>query len=146
VRSPYLVDTHAMPSKRLVDPNLQQAKRELRAQSARLRRRVNADIHGMMREQTRLRSWRTWVRRFPLPAIAAAFGVGLAASMGIARVRAKERNIWQTFLSRWAVPRLMQWATSAITSGMLAEVLKVWTGSANPGAAARGPSAPSEQV
>jgi hypothetical protein len=133
-----------MPSKRLVDADLQQEKRELRAQSARLRRQFNTHVNGMIREQARLRSWRTWVRRFPLPALATAFGVGLAASVGITRTRAAERNLWQSLLSRWAVPRLMQWATSAITGGLLSEILRTWTGSAASAESASDASAPSD--
>ncbi len=116
-----------MASKRLVHAEVQQAKRELRAQSARLRRRINTDVHGMIREQARLRSWRTWVRRFPMPAMAAAFGVGLAAAMGLRRTKSTQRNVFESFVSSWAVPRLLRWATSAISSGLINELLKTWT-------------------
>lgn len=116
-----------MPSNRQSHAELQQAKRELRAQSARLRRGVNSHVHGLIREQARLRSWRTWVRRFPLPAVGIAFGIGLAAAVGLRRTKADKQNVFESFISSWAVPRLMRWATSAITSGLLTELLKTWS-------------------
>jgi hypothetical protein len=59
------------------------AKRELRLQIARARRRIDRRVWAMEREGRRLTSWRTYVRRYPTQALAAALGLGLAASAGL---------------------------------------------------------------
>ena len=59
------------------------AKRELRLRIGRLRRRIDRRVRRLEREGHRLVSWRTYVRRYPAQAMAAAVGVGLAASAGL---------------------------------------------------------------
>lgn len=57
-------------------------KRELRLEIGRLRRRIDRRVRSLEREGLRLVSWRTYVERYPGYAVAAAFGIGLAASAG----------------------------------------------------------------
>jgi hypothetical protein len=59
------------------------AKRQLRLRIGRLRRRIDRRVRRLQREGHRLVSWRTYVRRYPAQALAAAVGLGLAASAGL---------------------------------------------------------------
>jgi hypothetical protein len=70
-------------SSRVVDPQPEQRKRDLRLKIGRLRRRIDRHVRGSERELRRLASWQTYVRRFPGHAIVAAMGVGLALSSGL---------------------------------------------------------------
>jgi hypothetical protein len=79
----YKVASPAKP--RTVDVDERRAKRELRLHIARLRRRIDRRIWGLERERRRLTSWRTYVQRYPAQALAAAVGLGLAASAGLSR-------------------------------------------------------------
>jgi hypothetical protein len=59
-------------------------KRELRLKIGRMRRRIDARIRSTQAEGRQLASWRTYVSRYPAPAVLAAFGAGLAgATVGI---------------------------------------------------------------
>jgi ElaB/YqjD/DUF883 family membrane-anchored ribosome-binding protein len=63
----------------------QRARRELRLRIARQRRRIDRRVRGLEREGRRLASWRTYVRRYPAQALAAAAGLGLIVSAGLGR-------------------------------------------------------------
>lgn len=105
-----------MARQRLVDSDLAEAKRRLRSQTARLRRHVGDRLVAIERETSRLTSWRTYVRRFPLAAVAAAFGVGLAASAGISRTR------WSAWLARQMVAS----AAGAVRTALGSELAALW--------------------
>jgi len=61
------------------------AKRAVRLEIGRLRRRIDRRIHALGREGRQAVSWRTWIRRYPAYALVAAFGIGLAASFVLRR-------------------------------------------------------------
>jgi len=63
-----------------MDIDDRRTKRELRLEIGRLRRRIDRRVRSLEREGLRLVSWRTYVERYPAYAVAAAFGIGLAAS------------------------------------------------------------------
>lgn len=73
------------------------ARRELRAEIARHRRRINAGIVNLEREGRNVVSWRTHAARHPLAALGGAFGVGLAFSAGL------PRRGWSRWLIGWAM-------------------------------------------
>jgi hypothetical protein len=54
-------------------------KQELRMLIGRSRRQIDRRLRAVRREGKNLLSWRTYVQRYPLGAIAAALGAGLAA-------------------------------------------------------------------
>lgn len=58
------------------------AKRQLRAQIARCRRHIDAELRAVSDERRRLSDWRTYVARYPAQALAAAFAAGFALSAG----------------------------------------------------------------
>jgi hypothetical protein len=99
--------------KRIVDVELENRKRQLRAESARLRRRIDSDLAGVRGETSELVSWRTYVRRFPVASLAAAFGVGLILAAGFSPRR------W----SRWLGHKAVTAALAGIKAGVLAELL-----------------------
>ena len=59
------------------------AKRELRAQIARGRLRIERDAGSVRREAAKLRSWRTYVRRYPGASLIAALAAGFFFSAGV---------------------------------------------------------------
>lgn len=65
------------------DDEQRRARRRLRLRIGRLRRRIDRRVRRLEREGHRLVSWRTYVRRFPAQALAAAVGLGLVASAGL---------------------------------------------------------------
>lgn len=105
-------------SSRVIDPEQERTKRELRLRIGRLRRRIDGRLDASRREATRLTSWRTYVARFPGGALAAAFGVGLALAVGLSgprllrlvgwrmvRLGAREvgAGLWRELATTWAV-------------------------------------------
>lgn len=106
-----------MASKRLVDVEIEQAKRALRARCARLRRQIDADLDNLSDEVRGLTSWRTYVRRYPAPALAAAFGAGLALSAGPAP------RHWPRRLGGW----LASAAFSNLQAGVWKELVSLLT-------------------
>jgi hypothetical protein len=101
---------------RIAKRSEQQRKRELRLQIGRMRRRINNRIHATARETRRLGSWRTYVQSYPTYGLAAAFGVGLAASAGRRSRRVGLRIVQKalTGFGRRAWTELKQlWADSA---------------------------------
>jgi hypothetical protein len=65
------------------DDQHRRASRQLRLRIGRLRRRIDRRVRRLERQGRRLVPWRTYVRRYPTHALAAALGVGLAASAGL---------------------------------------------------------------
>jgi hypothetical protein len=57
-----------------------QEKRELRLRIGRMRRRIDARLRAAEAEGKKLASWRTYVSRYPGPAVLAAFGLGLSGA------------------------------------------------------------------
>ncbi|HUY91091.1 MAG TPA: hypothetical protein VMV10_20300 [Pirellulales bacterium] len=115
-----------MAARRLIDVEHEEAKRKLRAEAARLRRRIDRDLAGASVETKRLLSWQTYVKRYPLAALAGAFGIGLAASAVISR------SNWK----RWVAAKLFSAAVAGVKAGVLTEVLAAWQQSRNGAAAA----------
>jgi len=58
-------------------------KRELRARIARGRLRVERDARSVRREAAELRSWRTYVRRYPGASLIVALAAGFFLSAGV---------------------------------------------------------------
>lgn len=65
------------------DRAVETAKRELRAQIARTRLRIERDSRAVRREAAELRSWRTYVRRYPGVSLIAALAAGFFFSAGV---------------------------------------------------------------
>jgi hypothetical protein len=106
-----------MPARqRIVDVELEATKRRLRAESARLRRRIDADVASARGEAAGLVSWRKYVARFPLASLAAALGVGLIASAGMSPRR------W----SRWLGSRAVAAAMASVQARLVAELRALW--------------------
>jgi hypothetical protein len=101
---------------RIVDIEHDATKRRLRAESARLRRRIDGRLARAHGEVSELVSWRTWVRRFPVAALAGAFGIGLIVSTGFSPRR------WSRWLGRSALAA----GLAALRSGVYAELLALW--------------------
>lgn len=57
-----------------------QEKRDLRLKIGRTRRRIDKRLRATEAEGRKLASWRTYVTRYPGPAVAAAFGAGLSGA------------------------------------------------------------------
>jgi hypothetical protein len=113
----------------MADMDRQAAIRDLRTRIARRRRRIDRRIRNTQRAVAELRDWRTYVRRFPGPALLAAFGGGLLASRG-ATWRMPSR-----WLAAWAARRA--WAT--VKAGVGSELAALWAaaGDVESGAAER---------
>lgn len=102
--------------RRVIDVKHEEQKRALRAEAARLRRRIDRDLAGVSTETRRLISWRTYVKRYPLAALGGAFAVGLAISAGISRTP------WK----KWLAGKLFSAAVAGVKAGLLTELLAVW--------------------
>jgi len=90
-------------------------RRALRLRVARLRRRIDCRAHSLQREGRRLVSWQTYVRRYPVPALVAAFGIGLAASTGL---RARWSRVFGLQLARRVAGKAL--------SGLVSELKAIW--------------------
>lgn len=88
----------------------------MRMRIGRLRRRINSRLRGSRREGQRLLSWRTYVKRYPGGALAAAFGVGIATSTGLKGPR----------LIRAICGLLLRRGMGAMLAGVRDELLRVW--------------------
>jgi hypothetical protein len=105
--------------KRIVDVDLDASMRRLRAESGRLRRRIDARTYQLRGEIVDLVSWQTYVRRYPVASLTAAFGIGLAASAGLS---------WRSWAHRLA-RRAISAAMAGIRTGILSEWLAIWNAS-----------------
>ena len=110
-----------MAARRFIDVEHEEEKRKLRAEAARLRRRIDRDLAGASYETKRLLSWQTYVKRYPLPTLAGAFGIGLTVSAVISR------SNWK----RWLAGKLFSAAVAGVKAGVLTEVLAAWQHSRN---------------
>ena len=97
------------------DIDERRSRRALRRRIARLRRRIDRRAHALGREGRRLASWQTYVRRYPAPALATAFGIGLAASSGF-------RVGW----SRIFAARMARRAADKVAGGLARELKAIW--------------------
>ena len=100
----------------LVDPEQEQAKRELRLRIGRLRRQIDRRLRAAQRHGRRLLSWRTYVTRFPGYAIVGALGAGMVVSAGSARRR----------LTRWLGLRLVRRASDQLSRALWRELRQIW--------------------
>jgi hypothetical protein len=91
-------------------------KRELRLRIARSRRRIDRRLRTVNDEARRLFSWKTYVIRFPVQALAAALGVGFVASAGLNRGR----------VARWLGALLLRQAGQGFLRGLWVALLDVW--------------------
>jgi hypothetical protein len=105
---------------KVVDPEQERRKRDLRLRIGRLRRQIDGRIHTLGREGRRLASWRTYVRHRPGCAVTAAFGIGLAASAGLSARR----------ISRWLGLRLLRRAAAGAAGQIWQELKQIWADSA----------------
>jgi hypothetical protein len=104
-------------SKRLVDNELLARKRELRTRIGRSRRRIDSRFRVAQDSMRQLTSWRTYVVRYPALALAAAVGLGLAASAGL-----KPRR-----MSRRLGLSLVRHAFGGLRRQFWAELQRIWT-------------------
>lgn len=81
-----------------------------------MRRRIDRRIRATTSEARRLVSWRTYVKRYPGHALAAAFGVGLTASAGLKPGR----------ILRWLTTRLLRKTSEQIGRQLCNELKQIW--------------------
>lgn len=96
----------------IMDADLLQRKRELRARIGRQRRRLDEHFRGARQHASQLLSWRTYVVRYPVWAMAAALGAGIAASTGLKPVRLSRRLGFS--LVRYALGKFQQTLVSEL--------------------------------
>lgn len=104
---------------RILDDQLLRRKRELRLRIGRSRRRIDGRLGAVGGRARQLVSWRTYVVRYPAWSLAAAFGVGMAASAGLKPGR------W----SRWLGLSLVRHALGGFQQHLSADLRQVWTDS-----------------
>ena len=107
-----------MPA-RISHDEVRRRKQALRLRIGRSRRRIDARLRATGDQVRQLLSWRTYVVRYPAWALAAAFGVGLAASAGLRPAR----------LSRWLGLSLVGHAYGRFQQQLWADLRRVWTDS-----------------
>ncbi|MBN2294970.1 MAG: hypothetical protein JXM70_21255 [Pirellulales bacterium] len=100
----------------IADAEQIRTKRHLRLRIGRLRRRINSHIRGSQKEGQRLLSWRTYVTRYPGGALAAAFGVGMVASVGLKGPR----------LIRTVCALMIRRGAGAMFGGVRNELVRFW--------------------
>jgi hypothetical protein len=105
---------------RIVDVESERRKRDLRLRIGRLRRRIDGRVRNAERQARRLASWRTYVRSYPGHAVAAALGLGRAASAGLS-------GRW---ISRRLGLRLVRRAADGLASRCWQELQQIWADSA----------------
>jgi len=66
-------------------------KQELRMRISRSRRRIDRRLRGVCDEGKTLLSWRTCARRYPLAAVTAALGAGMAAATALGSHRLQKK-------------------------------------------------------
>jgi hypothetical protein len=108
------------------DPQV--AIRGVRLEIGRLRRRIDRRIDALGRQGRQAVSWRGWIRRYPVYALAAAFGIGLAAST------LYRRGHWARALGL----QLARRAADRILNSVVREFSELWSRSA-PAKEAAGP-------
>jgi hypothetical protein len=101
-----------------------QTTRQLRLRIGRLRRRIDRRLGAVGREGRRLVSWRTYVRRYPVYSLLAAFGLGLAFARGLRRVD------WPRMMGT----TLIRQSLRGILGLVLNELRRLWADSAPGGA------------
>jgi hypothetical protein len=94
-------------------------KRQLRLRIGRMRRQIDRHIVAADRSGRKLLSWRTYAQRYPGYAALAAFGTGLALSVGLKRGR----------LQWWLGGQLVREVAGRI-AGQIGEELRRWWGEA----------------
>lgn len=104
-----------MPA-RTLDNEMLRRKRELRLRIGRSRRRIDGRLHATQNSAKQLVSWQTYVVRYPAWALAAALGVGMAASAGLRPGR----------LSRWLGLSLVRQAFGGFQQQFRAELGRIW--------------------
>ena len=102
------------------DNDYSAAKRAVRLQIGRLRRRIDRRVDALGREGRQAVSWRSWARRYPAYALLGAFGIGLAASFLV------RRGDWARTLARQLAGR----AVDKMLRAAVHEVSEVWNRSA----------------
>ncbi len=90
-------------------------RRQLRLQMARLRRRIDRRIRAVAQQGSSLVSYRTYVRRYPGPALLAALGIGAAAGLALP-------GRWPRRLG----PRLFRRFAEKLVANMGAELSSFW--------------------
>jgi hypothetical protein len=101
---------------RTVNADLVERKRSLRLRIGRSRRRLDGRLRASRDRADQLLSWRTYVVRYPVWAMAAALGAGLAASAGLKPAR----------LSRRLGLSLVRHALGGFKQELWAELRQVW--------------------
>ena len=96
------------------------AKRAVRLEISRLRRRIDRRLHALGREGRQAVSWRSWARHYPAYALVAAFGTGLAASFLF------RRGEWAQTLARQFARR----AVDRVLNAAVREFSEMWGRSA----------------
>jgi hypothetical protein len=94
-------------------------KRELHQRIARSRWRIDGRLRAARDEARQLLSWRTYVARYPLWAMAAAAGAGMTASTLLRPGR----------IARWLGRVLMRQAFGGFQQQLWNEVRRYWTNS-----------------
>jgi hypothetical protein len=92
-------------------------KRELHLRIGRSRRRIDGRLRATRDEARQLLSWRTYVARYPLWAMAAALGAGMTASSLLRPAR----------IARWLGRSLMHQALGGFQQQLCSELRRVWT-------------------
>ncbi len=101
---------------RLVDPDVESKKRDLRLRIGRLRRRLDGRVYRTRRHLGRLTSWRTYVRRYPGYALLAALGLGMSVSSTLGGGR------WARLLAT----RMIRRVGDGLGRGLWAELVHIW--------------------
>jgi hypothetical protein len=94
-------------------------KRELRLQIGRSRRRIDRRFRAAEDRAGALLSWRTYVVRYPGWALAAALGLGMAASAGLHPTR----------VSHWLGMSLVRRALGGLQHQFWTDLQQLWTDS-----------------
>ena len=102
-----------------INDDLLRRKRELRLRIGRSRRCIDGRLRTTRDETRQLLSWRTYVARYPLWAMAAALGAGVTASSLFRPAR----------ISRWLGRSLLQQAFGGLQQQLWTELHRTWTDS-----------------
>ena len=89
-----------------------ETRRELRRQIARLRRRIDRRVRAVERRGRAAIAWRTYVRRHPALALAAAAGIGLILSS------TEMGRRWARWLGRRVARRVGGWLGEDLLRGL----------------------------
>ncbi len=92
-------------------------KRELHLRIGRSRRRIDGRLRATRDEARQLLSWRTYVARYPLWAMAAALGAGMTASSLFRPAR----------ITRWLGRSLLRQAFGGFQQQLWNELSRLWT-------------------